>query len=169
VQPEFGLRNGFGALARDEDLLRVSALSIERAVAVRLREGWREVDCRVRCRLNELDVLPVAATDDLVQRKLVLDSIDNPSKLRWMSATRKASAKATKDLEAPYQLVDVNEHASLGVLRGEHISVYSHSPPLVPPQLYVTVQSVHQRSQLGPQQEYVDAAIQRDLVQVICH
>lgn len=42
----------------DEDLLRVSTLGSSRAVSVDLRKGRWEVDSRVRCRLDKLDILP---------------------------------------------------------------------------------------------------------------
>lgn len=42
------------------------------------------------------------------------------------------------------------------MLRGQDVSVDSHSPPLISPYLHVAIDAIDQRCQLGAQQEDVD-------------
>ncbi len=52
------LRQGYvlSGITSNENLFRVASLSSSRAISVDLREwGW-EIDSRVGCRLNELDI-----------------------------------------------------------------------------------------------------------------
>lgn len=83
VELLLGKFNGLRALARDEDVCRVTAACTRRAVSVHLREGRREVDGSASRRLNELNVLPVAAAYKLVNRQVKLGGIDNSAELQY--------------------------------------------------------------------------------------
>lgn len=63
----------------------------------------------------------------------------------------------------------MDQHARLGVLRGQVIAVDGHPPSLVPQQVDIAVQAAGQRGELGAQEKDVDAAERRRLVQEICH
>lgn len=77
-----GKFDGLRALARDEDVCRVTATCSRRAVSVHLGERRREVDGSASRRLNELDVLSVAAAHELVNRQVKLGGIDNSAELQ---------------------------------------------------------------------------------------
>jgi hypothetical protein len=68
-----------------------------------------------------------------------------------------------------YELVNVDEHACLGVLRGQIVAIDGYSPTLVPQQVYVAVQATGQGGELGAEQKDVDSAEHRRLVQEVCH
>lgn len=55
------------------------------------------------------------------------------------------------------------------MLGGLVVAVDGYSPTLIPPQLYVAVQATDHRGELGPEQEDVDAAKSRRLIQKVCH
>lgn len=54
------------------------------------------------------------------------------------------------------------------MFRRQDVTVDSHSPPLIPPDLYVTVHAINQRGKLGAEKEDVDTAEGRDLVEGFC-
>ena len=74
--------DGLGSLASDEDIRGVSAGRVRWAVAVHLRERRRKVDGSPSGRLNQLDVLAVAATDELVAGQFELGTVYNTAELR---------------------------------------------------------------------------------------
>lgn len=76
-----GHLDGLVRLSSDEDIGRVSATRIRWAVAIHLREWWREVDCSSRRRLDELNILPVTTTNKLVAGQFEASSINNTAEL----------------------------------------------------------------------------------------
>jgi hypothetical protein len=62
-----GLADGLWGLARDEDVVGITAARIWGRVAVDLGEERRKIDGSIRGRFQELDVLPMTAADDLVE------------------------------------------------------------------------------------------------------
>lgn len=81
VDPKLSLFDGLGCLARDQDIAGLPTRSIRRAVAVALGKRRRKVDGRVGHGFNELDVLAVTTTQDLVQRRVEFHGIDNSPQL----------------------------------------------------------------------------------------
>lgn len=73
--------DGLLRITGDENVVWIPAMRIGRAITVHLREGRREVDGSPGGRLDQLDVLPVPATDDLVKRQFELDDIDDSTEL----------------------------------------------------------------------------------------
>lgn len=67
--------------------------------------------------------------------------------------------------ENPYQSVNVNQDADLGVLRRQRVTVDGHSPPLVHTHLGLARHAIDHGSQLGAEQEDVDTAEARDFVE----
>jgi hypothetical protein len=61
----------------------------------------------------------------------------------------------------------MNENPGFGMLGGDWISVDCNSPPLVSPNLGITIQAVDHGSKLGAQQEDVDTTKGRDLVKTV--
>lgn len=86
MNPELGLLDRLGRLACNQNLGGIPALGIGWTVAVTPGEGRWEVDGRVGDRLDKLDVLPVAATQELVHGGVEGGGVDNPSKLKSGSA-----------------------------------------------------------------------------------
>lgn len=68
-------------IASDEDFAGVPRLSIARTVSEVRRERRWEVDGSPRSRLDQLDVLAVATTDELLDRKLDVCPVNNAAKL----------------------------------------------------------------------------------------
>ena len=66
-------------------------------------------------------------------------------------------------------MVNMDEHARLGVLRGQVVAVDGHSPPLVSQQFCIAIQAADRGSELGAEQKDVDSAEHGRLVQKICH
>jgi hypothetical protein len=81
VEAELGLLDCLGRLACDVDLRRVAALGWLWTIAECRREGGRKVDGRVGRRFDDLDVLPIAAAHELVEREFDRLAVDNSSKL----------------------------------------------------------------------------------------
>lgn len=101
MDAELGLLDRLGRVTRDQDLGRVPTLGIGRAVTVAVRKRRREVDGRVGHRLNELDVLAVPATQELVHRRLKGRGIDDSPELdggqhkKWFLSPRQESKRTS--------------------------------------------------------------------------
>lgn len=72
-------------LASDEYLVRIAAGSFGGAVPRHLSEG-REVDSRVSCRFNQLDIFTRSTTDDRMQSALEVKPVYLSSQLHFTSA-----------------------------------------------------------------------------------
>jgi hypothetical protein len=81
MDPELGLLNSLGRLARDQNFRGITALSIGRAVAVAAGKRRGEVDGRIGNRLDQLDVLAVTATQELVHGWVERRGINDSPKL----------------------------------------------------------------------------------------
>lgn len=81
MKPLLGHVNRLLRVTSDEDFVGISAARVRRAVAVHLREWRREVYGSAGGRLDQLDVLPVAAANDLVNRQLQLGDVDVSAEL----------------------------------------------------------------------------------------
>ena len=57
----------------------------------------------------------------------------------------------------PYELVDVDEDAGFGVLRGHDVPVDGNSPSLVTAELYIAIQSVYEGRKIRTEEEDIDA------------
>ena len=169
MNPELGLLNRLGRLARNQNLGRISALGIGWTVAVTPGEGRREVDGRVGDRLDELDILPVAPTQELVHGGVEGGGVHNSPKLAVRVSIGCSSSQEEREAGQAYKLVNVDEHACLGVLRGQVVTVDGHAPTLVPQQVYIAVQAAGQWGELGAEEKDVDAAVHRRLVEEVCH
>ena len=66
VDPTLGILNGLGRFSGDEDLRWLSACSLGRHIAIHGRERRGKVNRSVGLGLNELDVLSVSTTEQLV-------------------------------------------------------------------------------------------------------
>jgi hypothetical protein len=152
--------NALGVLAGDENLGGIPAMSVGRAIPVHLREGRREVDGGVGRGLNQLDILSVTATHDLVERQLKLDSINNSPQLGSLLANEKSEGNVFEDgssilsrpeqeIEGTYKLVNVDENTGLGVFGGQDVTVDGNPPALVATQLSIAVEAIDERGELG--------------------
>lgn len=65
------------------------------------------------------------------------------------------------------QGVDLNEHSGLGVLGRQDVAVDGNSPALIHSHLGITQHSVDHGGQFGPQQKDVDAAVFRNVIQIV--
>lgn len=88
--------------------------------------------------------------------------------------TAKLSAVSIDDPETlhlvlHYPLINRDQDASLCVFRGQYVAVDSHSPPLIPPDLDVTVHTINKRCELGPKEKDVDSAEFRYLIEGFSH
>lgn len=66
----------------------------------------------------------------------------------------------------PYESVDEDQHSSLGVFCGFHISINSYSPSLILTGLSI-VSSFSKRREFGSEEEDINTAECMDLVEVI--
>lgn len=82
VQLILGLLNRLRSLACDQDLLDIAPLCVGWTVPIGRRKRRREIYRGSSCRFDELDILPITATNELMKRKVDLGGVDNPSKLR---------------------------------------------------------------------------------------
>ena len=62
----------------------------------------------------------------------------------------------------------MDEHTRLCVLRSQNVSVDSYSPTLIPSQLHVAVESIHQWGELGPEKKDINTTIAGDFVEIAC-
>ena len=65
----------------DEYLFWIASLSTSRAISINLRKRGREVDGRVGCRLDELDVLSRSSAYDCVKGEFEDGPINNAPQL----------------------------------------------------------------------------------------
>ena len=113
------------SISGDEDLLGVSSISICRAVSIDLREGRWKINCRVCCRLDNLDVLSGPTAYDCVQGEFEHGSIYNTSELQFVSYCSGHSLVDT------YESINKDQNSSLCVFSTLHISVNGYSPSLI--------------------------------------
>ncbi len=103
VDPELGLLDGLGRLARDQDLGGIATLGVGWAVAITPREGRGEVDGRVGYGFDELDVLAVTATQELVHGGVERGGIDNSPELRPRLTHKQGSSRQRWELGGSVQ------------------------------------------------------------------
>ena len=116
MDPELGLLDGLGGLARDQNLGGIPTLGVGRAVTITPREGRGKVDGRVGYGFDELDVLAVTATQKLVHGGVEGGGVDNSPELRPRLAYSNVLLVSDRSWAGAYELIDVDEHARLGVL-----------------------------------------------------
>ena len=116
MDPELSLLDGLRSLAGDQNFGGIPTLGVGWTVAITPGEGRREVDGRVGHGFDELDVLAVTATQELVHGGVKRGGIDNSPELHPRLAHNNALLVSDRSWAGAYKLVNVDEHARLGVL-----------------------------------------------------
>ena len=112
VQPLLRHLNRLLGVPRDEDIVRLPAMRVRGAVAVHLRERRRKIDGCSGGRLDQLDILPVAAADNLMNRKFQLDDIHYTTELLYESTNIYLTGR-----ERGHSIQDGLSGSGLGLLR----------------------------------------------------
>lgn len=120
VDLALGQLNVLGILSGDVNLVLIPALGSRGAVSVRLRKWW-EVDGRVRCRLNKLDVLPRSTAHNGVQCALNAHCVDISSELTRFHVSK--SCKSLPQRVLMWPLTNLSMKMSTWVLACSEVSV----------------------------------------------